>query len=103
MLTGGGLSKWAHRVMGSWRKVWSCEGGWREESTNRVTQSQVMWSVCGGVLGGWWGALRGTGLGNHAGLPGFPTLTPAPSLLRCGPPCHLVIYGDLHLPFRSLS
>ena len=77
MLTGGGLSKCAHRAMGAWRKVWSCGGGWREESTNRVTQSQMMWSVCVGVLGGWWGALRGTGLGNHAGLPGFPTLIPA--------------------------
>ena len=78
MLTGRGLSKWAHRAMGAWRKVWSCGGGWREESTNRVTQSQVMGSVCGGVLGGWWGALRGTGLGNHAGFPGFSMLTPAP-------------------------
>lgn len=28
---------------------------------------------------------------------------PSSSLLKCGPPCHLVIYGDLHLPFRSLS
>ena len=77
------------------------QGGEKKAPTELL---RAKWcGVWGGMLGGWWGALRGYRTRQPCWTSWFSYADPSSSLLKCGPPSHLLIYGDLHLPFISLS